>query len=784
MVAISFLFLVCSFSFHLHAVAQPRNSTIRLGSSLTPTTTGKSAWLSPSGLYGFGFYPQGKGYGVGVFLAGVPQRTVVWTANRDDPPVPSTASLVLTTDGRLILQSPPRLDVYIVTDASQKIAAASMLDTGNFVVYNSDEDKIWQSFQYPTTSILQGQPLSAGKELVSSVSETDQSTGIFRLKMQHDGNLVQYPVDTPDTAPYSYWSSFTDGKGDNVSLNLDNDGHLYMLNSTGFNIKDLTTGGYDDTNRTIYLMKIDSDGIFRLYSYRLDRNGNRSVIWSSTSDKCAPKGLCGLNGYCVDVDREANCICLPGFAPVIEGNFTAGCERNFSSDSCKNDDGKIQYTIQAAENTVWEDTGYSEVTSTTREECETACYEDCNCEAAMFNDGNCTKQRLPLRYGRRDLSNSNIALIKVGIYSSINEPRKHADEPKDGNGKVLIIGLSLIGFAIMVLVISGALILRSRVLRYKRFSTDSNIRLCEKVAPISFSFAGIVAMTDNFQEEIGKGAFGTVFKGTVMLNGLTKFVAVKRLDNISEQGEREFQNEMQIIGRTHHRNLVRLLGYCHDGANRLLIYEYMINGSLSDVLFTPERRPCWIDRVEIARDVARGLLYLHEECETQIIHCDIKSQNILMDENGQAKISDFGLAKLLKPDQTKTFTGIRGTRGYVAPEWHRKLPVTVKADVYSFGIVLLEIICCRRSVNWSLKEKEAILEEWVYDCYQAGEVGKIVGEDEEVDIKQLERMVIVGLWCILDEPTLRPSMKKVLLMLEGTVEIPVPPYPTLFFSSI
>ncbi|KAH1038246.1 hypothetical protein J1N35_039989 [Gossypium stocksii] len=788
MVAISFLFLVCFFSFHFHAVAQPRNSTVHLGSSLTPTTTGKSAWLSPSGLYGFGFYPQGKGYRVGVFLAGVPQRTVVWTANRDDPPVPSTASLVLTTDGRLILQSPPRRDVYIVTDGSQKIAAASMLDTGNFVVFNSDEDIIWQSFQYPTTSILQGQRLSAGMELFSSVSETDQSTGLFRLKMQHDGNLVQYPVDTPDTAPYSYWSSFTDGKGDSVSLNLDNDGHLYMLNSTGFNIKDLTTGGYDDTNKTIYLMKIDSDGIFRLYSYRLDRNGNRSVIWSSTSDKCAPKGLCGLNGYCVDVDTEANCICLPGFAPVIEGNFTAGCERNFSSDSCKNRDGKIQYTIQAAENTVWEDTGYSEVTSTTREECETACYEDCNCDAAMFNEGKCTKQRLPLRYGRRDLSNSNIALIKVGIYSSINEPRKHADEPKDGNGKVhsdiLIIGLSLIGFAIMVLVISGALILWSRVFRYKRFSTDSNIRLCEIAAPISFSFAEIVAMTDNFQEEIGKGAFGTVFKGTVMLNGLTEVVAVKRLDSITNQGEREFQNEMRIIGRTHHRNLVRLLGYCHDGANRLLIYEYMINGSLSDVLFTPERRPCWIDRVEIARDVARGLLYLHEECETQIIHCDIKSQNILMDENGQAKISDFGLAKLLKPDQTKTFTGIRGTRGYVAPEWHRKLPVTVKADVYSFGIVLLEIICCRRSVNWSLKDEEAVLEEWVYDRYQAGEVGKIVGEDEEVDIKQLERMVIVGLWCILDEPTLRPSMKKVLLMLEGTVEIPIPPCPTSFFSSI
>jgi serine/threonine protein kinase len=138
----------------------------------------------------------------------------------------------------------------------------------------------------------------------------------------------------------------------------------------------------------------------------------------------------------------------------------------------------------------------------------------------------------------------------------------------------------------------------------------------------------------------------------------------------------------------------------------------------------------------------------------------------------------------MKSDQSKTLTGIRGTKGYVAPEWHRRVPhVTVKVDVYSFGIVLLEIICCRKSVDCNLPEKEAILEEWTYDCFEHGELSKLLN-DEEVDNGQLERMVKVALWCILDDPSLRPSMKKVLLMLEGTMDIPIPPNPTSVLSVI
>ncbi|PRQ49141.1 putative protein kinase RLK-Pelle-SD-2b family [Rosa chinensis] len=154
-----------------------------------------------------------------------------------------------------------------------------------------------------------------------------------------------------------------------------------------------------------------------------------------------------------------------------------------------------------------------------------------------------------------------------------------------------------------------------------------------------------------------------------------------------------------------------------------------------------------------------------------------------MDEYMCPKISDFGLAKLLQQDQTRTTTSIRGTKGYVAPEWHRKMPITVKADVYSFGIVLLEIVCYRRNVDWSLPHDEAILDELVYHYFESGELSKFLG-DEEINRRQFERVIKVGLWCIQDEPSLRPYMKKVLLMLEGTVDIPIPPNPSSFLNTI
>uniref|UniRef100_A0A6N2K681 non-specific serine/threonine protein kinase n=1 Tax=Salix viminalis TaxID=40686 RepID=A0A6N2K681_SALVM len=343
----------------------------------------------------------------------------------------------------------------------------------------------------------------------------------------------------------------------------------------------------------------------------------------------------------------------------------------------------------------------------------------------------------------------------------------------------LITGSVVLGTSVFVnFVLVGAFCLTSSVIYRKKTEKPQEGGSCLETNLRYFSYKELAEATNDFKDELGRGGFGVVYKGTIQA-GSTKVVAVKKLTRVVQDGEKEFKTEVQVIGQTHHKNLARLLGFCDEGQNRLLVYEFLSNGTLANFLFG-SLRPSWKQRTQIAFGIARGLLYLHEECGTQIIHCDIKPQNILLDDYYNARISDFGLAKLLAMDQSKTQTAMRGTKGYISPEWFRNKPITVKVDVYSFGVILLEIICCRRSVDLEMGEAEnPVLTDWAYDCYVNGTLDVLIGDDTEAmnDMSTLERLLKVGIWCIQEEPSLRPTMRKVTQMLEGVIEVPAAPNP-------
>lgn len=260
-----FLFLGASIS-AAAAAAQQGYSNISVGSSLTPHTN--SPWLSSSGIFAFGFYKTPDGNAVCIFFASFKERTVVWTANSEDPIVPDNLVLLLTKDGLVLQESDSQSVFSRIDNSSQPIAWASMLDNGNFVLCNSDGSVVWQSFDHPTDSFLPGQPLLSGGMLLSRASETDLKTGIFRLWMQLDSNLVMYYIYGLDGPGDSYYSFATNDIGKNVSLNLENDGRLYLSDGRS-ELLDLTKGG-NPVVGTIYLARLDWDGIFRLYNRSQD----------------------------------------------------------------------------------------------------------------------------------------------------------------------------------------------------------------------------------------------------------------------------------------------------------------------------------------------------------------------------------------------------------------------------------------------------------------------------------------------------------------------------------
>ncbi|KAG6652753.1 hypothetical protein CIPAW_05G028100, partial [Carya illinoinensis] len=295
--------------------------------------------------------------------------------------------------------------------------------------------------------------------------------------------------------------------------------------------------------------------------------------------------------------------------------------------------------------------------------------------------------------------------------------------------------------------------------------------------PKRFSFKELVRATKNFsdEEKLGEGGFGGVYRG--FLRDSNASVAIKRVSKASKQGIKEYASKIKIIGQLRHRNLVQLLGWCHEKRELLLVYEFLSNGSLDSFLFKDTSLLIWELRYKIAQGLASALLYLHEEWEQCVVHRDIKSSNIMLDSDFNAKLGDFGLARFVDHAKGSRTTVLAGTMGYMAPECVTSGQVGKESDVYSFGIVALEIARGRKPVTPRAPEDQVIMLEWVWGLYGRGEVveaadPRLLGDFNE---KQMERLMIVGLWCANPDHNFRPSIREIIHVLNFEAPLPVLP---------
>ncbi|XP_027168541.1 rust resistance kinase Lr10-like [Coffea eugenioides] len=291
-------------------------------------------------------------------------------------------------------------------------------------------------------------------------------------------------------------------------------------------------------------------------------------------------------------------------------------------------------------------------------------------------------------------------------------------------------------------------------------------------------------MTNNFKEKLGEGGYGLVYKGKLRSGDV---VAVKMLNKSKADGQ-EFINEVATIGQIHHVNVVRLVGFCVAPSKHALVYDYMPNGSLDKLIFSDSQNGhplSWKQTCEIAKGVARGMEYLHQGCNMQILHFDIKPHNILLDENFVPKVADFGLAKLYPMQKSvSSLTAVRGTLGYMAPElFYKKIGrVSDKADVYSYGMLLMEMAGRRRNGNGHVEHSSQIyFPSWIYDKFDRGEELEIGDHATEEEKSISRRLILIALWCTQMTPEDRPSMREVLEMLEGDLSGLKLPHRPLFY---
>uniref|UniRef100_A0A0E0QUS7 non-specific serine/threonine protein kinase n=1 Tax=Oryza rufipogon TaxID=4529 RepID=A0A0E0QUS7_ORYRU len=786
---------------------------IELGEQLLPGQTR----ASDGGAFVLGFFSPSNSTPerqyIGIWY-NITDRTVVWVANREAPAIAAGRSiaprLALTNDSNLVLSDADgrvlwstNVTAGVAAGRSTSPPVAELLNNGNLVI-RSNGAILWQSFDHPTDTLIPEMKIQLNKRtrrgarLVSwKDAGGDPSPGSFSYGMDPETSLQL--VMWNGSRPYwrtTVWTGYlTSGQylaatGTTIYLDVvDNDDEIYVKLRVS-----------DGASPTRYVMT--SSGEFQLLGW--DKSSSEWITFSSfPTHHCTTYGYCGPNGYCdITTGAAAACKCLDGFEPASggewsAGRFSGGCRRK-EAPPCGGGDGFLALPRMKVPDKFSTLAG-----NMTFDECAARCATNCSCEAYAHADLSSSSARGDI--GRCLVwAGELIDMVMIGqtTWGRAGETlylRVPASSTGSrGRGNVVKIAVPILASALVLTCIFFVYFCKSRENRRKRESqktlvpgsrnTSSELLEENPTQDLEFPsirFSDIVAATDNFSKSclIGRGGFGKVYKVTLE-NG--QEVAIKRLSKDSDQGIEEFKNEAILIAKLQHRNLVRLLGCCTEGSEKLLIYEYLANKGLDAILFDGARKSQldWPTRFGIIKGVARGLLYLHQDSRLTVIHRDLKASNILLDAEMRPKIADFGMAKIFGENQQKANTKrVVGTYGYIAPEYSTEGSFSVKSDVYSFGVLLLEIVSGIRISSTDIMEFPSLIV-YAWSLWKEGKAKNLVDSSiaESSSLDEVQLCIHVGLLCVEDNPNSRPLMSSVVSILENgsTTFLAMPNQPAYF----
>ncbi|XP_056159332.1 G-type lectin S-receptor-like serine/threonine-protein kinase At4g27290 [Syzygium oleosum] len=773
--SLCFLSLVLQISYALDSISAGQN-----------ITDGQTI-VSAGGNFELGFFSPGssKNWYVGIWYKKISAGRVVWVANRENSLNDSSGVLKLTPQGILTLLN--RTNGVVWSSNVSRLAQnpiAQLLDSANFVIKegndNDLDDAIWQSFDHPCNSFLAGMKFGIDRAkgldryLTSWKSADDPSPGDFTYRLDSSGypqlilrnrSVVQFRSGPWNGLRFSGFPQLRPNPVYSFGFVFNQNEIYYYFNILNSSVPSM--------------LVLNENGIAQRFSW-VDRTHDWILYSSAQTDDCDTYALCGGNGNC-NIASSPKCVCLTRFMPKYPsdwefGDWSNGCVRRTELD-CQGGDKFLKYNEVKLPDT--RHSWFNE--SMNLQACEQKCLRNCSCTAYSNLDIRAQGSGCLLWFGdlmdiRQFNENGQDIYVRMAASEVGGSLSKNA-----GARKSTGIIVSTVLSAVLLLGIAVVFTKYRRDGQIFGFSHQSH---SEDLDLPLFDLTTMVNATNNFSEDnkLGEGGFGAVYKG-VLKSG--REIAVKRLSENSRQGQVEFENEVVYIVKLQHRNLVKILGCCIQVDEKMLIYEFLPNRSLDCFIFDPEKGASldWPKRFTVINGIASGLLYLHRDSRLRIIHRDLKAENILLDNEMNPKISDFGLARSFGGNESEANTKrVVGTYGYLSPEYVVHGLYSIKSDVFSFGVLVLEIVSGKRNRGFNHPDSHLSLLGYAWTLFRDRKSMKLVDPSITSTFNPVEvlRSIHVALLCIQQNPRDRPEMSSVVMMLGSESTLAHPKQPGFF----